>query len=115
MNAGGPASRRSGHSPPHDGRLVAYPEGLAAVLHMARAFAPLPDMVSVRMSPPLVDPTNAAPSDADRISTLFARRGGRSVSRPERGLRIACCAIPSDTGFPAFPANEFVVLKLLSH
>ena len=48
MNAGGPAVAAEWALATTRRRLVAYPEGLAAVLHMARALRRSPDMVSVR-------------------------------------------------------------------
>ena len=48
MNAGGPAVATEWALATTRRRLVAYPEGLAAVLHTARALRRSPDMVSVR-------------------------------------------------------------------
>jgi len=86
MNAGGPAVAASGHSPPHDAGSSPI-RGLAAVLHMARALRRPPHGIGpgchrlwwIQLTP--------VPSDAHRNFDTIARRGGRSVSRPERGLR----------------------------
>jgi hypothetical protein len=48
MNAGGPAVAAEWALATTRRRLVAHPEGLAAVLHTARALRRSPDMVSVR-------------------------------------------------------------------
>jgi hypothetical protein len=48
MNGGGPEVAAEGAPATTRRLLVAYPEGLAAVLHTARALRHSPDMVSVR-------------------------------------------------------------------
>jgi hypothetical protein len=73
---------------------------LAAVLHTRAPCAARLTWSRCAVSLPLADPTSAAPSDADRISTLFARCGRRSVSRPERRLRSHA---PRSRPIPASP------------
>jgi hypothetical protein len=71
MNTAGPAVAVEWALAAARRRLVAYPEALAAVLHTARALRRSPTRSRSGMSPTLVDRTDAASSDANRISTLF--------------------------------------------